>query len=119
MKKIQKIVNYFHPKAKFGHYGETDDLNQYDFVLMSIPASRSMDKMRRKLQEAKELPTKLFVQIQVDDDDAAIIPQIMQTIQELGITNYGIHLSKDFYSFFSESHIKNKVANGMLAGIGG
>ena len=119
VKKIQKIVNYFHPKTKFGHYGESDDLKQFDFVLMSIAASGSMEKMRRKLQQARELPTKLFVQIQVDDDDAAIIPQIMQTIQVLGITNYGIALGKDLYSYFSESNIKIKVANGMLAGIGG
>lgn len=117
--KIKKIVNYFHPKTKFGHYGETGELKQYDFVLMSIPASRSMEKMRKKLQEAKELPTNLFVQVQVDKDDAAIIPQIMQTIQVLGITNFGIALDKDLYSYFSESRINNKLANGMLAGIGG
>jgi biofilm PGA synthesis lipoprotein PgaB len=119
MKKIQKIVNYFHPKARFGHYGETDNLKQFDFVLMSIPASGSIEKMRKKLQQAKELPTKLFVQIQVDKDNAAIIPQIMQTIQVLGITNYGIALGNDLHSNFSESNIKNKMANGMLAGIGG
>jgi peptidoglycan/xylan/chitin deacetylase (PgdA/CDA1 family) len=119
VKKIQKIVNYFHPKTRFGHYGETDNLKYFDFVLMSIDASGSMEKMRRKLQEAKELPTNLFVQVQVDSKDAAIIPQIMQTIQVLGITNYGIALGKDLYSFFSESNINNKMANGMLAGIGG
>ena len=119
VKKIQKIVNYFHPKAKFGHYGESDDLEHFDFVLMSIAASGSVEKMRRKLQEAKALPTNLFVQVQVDNKDAAIIPQIMQTIQVLGITNYGISLDKDLYSYFSESNMKNKVANGMLAGIGG
>jgi len=119
VRKIQKIVNYFHPKTKFGHYGETDNLKSYDFVLMSIPASRSMEKMRRKLVEAKELPTNLFVQVQVDKDDAAIIPQIMQTIQVLGITNFGIALDKDLYSYLTDSRIYNKVANGMLAGIGG
>jgi L-rhamnose mutarotase len=78
-----------------------------------------MEKMSRRLQEAKALPTNLFVQVQVDNKDAAIIPQIMQTIQVLGITNYGIALGKDLYSYFSESNIKIKVANGMLAGIGG
>jgi len=119
IRKIQKIVNYFHPKTKFGHYGETDNLKSYDFVLMSIPASRSMEKMRRKLLEARKLPTNLFVQVQVDKDDAAIIPQIMQTIQVLGITNFGIALDKDLYSYLTDSRIHNKVANGMLAGIGG
>ncbi|WP_455206857.1 polysaccharide deacetylase family protein [Kaarinaea lacus] len=116
--KIRKIVNYFHPKAKFGHYGETDDPDQFDFVLLSVTAPQSIEQLRSKLQAAKESSPRLFIKVKVDRDDTATIPQIVQTLRALGINDYGIALDKDFYTFHNESNMRNKMANGMPAGIG-
>jgi poly-beta-1,6-N-acetyl-D-glucosamine N-deacetylase PgaB len=117
--KIRKIVTYFHPKTKFGRYGEDGDLTRFDFVLISISASRSIEQMRRQLQEAKGLPAKLFIQVKVGDSDTATIPLIVQTIRALGINDYGIAMDKDFYTLDDELILKDRTANGMLAGTGG
>ncbi|HEY5603554.1 MAG TPA: polysaccharide deacetylase family protein [Gammaproteobacteria bacterium] len=119
VEKIRKIMSYFHPKTKFGHYGENNELAQFDFVLMSVTASQSIEQMRKKLQEAKALPTRLFINVKVSKSETAAIPQIVQTIRTLGINDYGIALDKDFYTFDNKFILKNTTVKGMLAGIGG
>lgn len=116
---IRKIVSYHHPRARFGHYGETDNLAAYDFVIVPVTVSRSQDKMRKQILQAKGLPTTLFVHLRFDNDDAGILPQVMETIRALGIKHYGIALNNNFYGFGNKSGMAKEMAKGTLAVFGG
>ena len=116
---IRKIVKYHHPRARFGHYGKTDNLAAYDFVIVPVTASRSQDKLRKQILEAKGLPTTLFVRLEFNDDDAGMVPQVMETIRALGIKHYGIALNNNFYGFGNNTGIAEEMAKGTLAVFGG
>lgn len=116
--KIKKIVNYFHPKSKFGHYGKPDNSKDYDFVILPVESSRSNERLRKEILEAKGLPTKLFFHVKVPQEDLSTIPKIEETIRSLGVEHFGIEVSKDFYSLHGGFATPNKSANRLLAAFG-
>jgi len=117
--KIKKIVTYFHPKTKFGYYGEIDNTKDYDFIILPVEGSQSNEQLRKKILKAKGLPTKLFLQVKVPQDEASTLPKIEETIRSLGVEHYGIDTDTDFYSLLGNFTIPNKSVNGLLAGFGG
>jgi len=117
--KIKKIVNYFHPKSKFGYYGETENTKDYDFIILPVEGSQSNEKLRKKILKAKGLPTKIFIQIKVPQEETSALPKIEETIRSLGVEHYGIDTDRDFYSLHGGFTNMNQSANGILAGFGG
>lgn len=116
--KIKKIVNYFHPKSKFGHYGKIDNTGNYDFVILSVESSRSNEQLRKEILSAKGLPTKLFIHVIVPQEGMLTIPKIEETIRSLGVEHFGIDANKDFYSLHGGFATPNKSANRLLAAFG-
>ena len=55
IKKIKKITSYFHPKSRFGHFGETEAARTYDFVILPIEDPDSNEQLRKQIQKAKGL----------------------------------------------------------------
>ncbi|MGD8639785.1 MAG: hypothetical protein PVG89_04110, partial [Gammaproteobacteria bacterium] len=90
----------------------------YDFAIIPVTASRSQDKLRDQLLEAKGVPTKLFVHLKIDQDDTGAVPHIMETLRALGIKHYGIASGNDLYGY-NESNIAKEMAKGTLAVFGG
>ncbi|MGD8560068.1 MAG: poly-beta-1,6-N-acetyl-D-glucosamine N-deacetylase PgaB [Gammaproteobacteria bacterium] len=118
VKMISKIVKYHHPRVQLGHYDKARNLASYDFVIVPVTASRSQDKLRDQLLEAKGVPTKLFVHLKIDQDDTGAVPHIMETLRALGIKHYGIASGNDLYGY-NESNIAKEMAKGTLAVFGG
>ena len=118
-RKIKKIINYFHPNSQFGHLGKTDDINDYDFVILSVESSRSNEQLRKEILDAKGLPTKLFIYVKVLQKDTSSVSKVEETIRSLGIEHYGIDTNKDYYSLLGDFAIPNKPVNKLLAVFGG
>ncbi|WP_455202715.1 polysaccharide deacetylase family protein [Kaarinaea lacus] len=116
--KIKKIVNYFHPKSKFGHYGKIDDIRNYDFIILPVESSHSNEQLRKEILNAKGLPTKLFIHVKVPQEDMSTVPKIEETIRSLGVEHYGIDVNRDFYSMLGGFAIPDKPANRLLAAFG-
>ena len=116
---IRKIVEYYHPKSQFGHLGNTPKMDDYDFLILPVAANQPEDELRKQVLKAKGLPTRLFIQVKVDDDHTESVPGIIDTIRALGIKHYGIALQKDLYGFDNNISITKELAKGTLAVFGG
>lgn len=117
MKSIRKIVEYYHPKSSFGYYGETSKAGDYDFVILPVNANEPSDEIRDRILQATGLPTKLFVQVKVDDNDNSTLPRVMDMIRNLGIKHYGVAYKNDLYGQMN-THAKD-MAKETLAVFGG
>ena len=118
-KDVRKIVEYYHPKSKFGHYGLTSQQDNYDFVVLPIKADLSYEDLRKQIKNANSSTTKLLIQIKVDQEHSDTLPEVINAIRSLGIVHYGSVYEKGFYgSFLNFSHSKY-LAMETLAGFGG
>jgi len=118
-KAVRKIVEYYHPKSQFGHYGITSQQDNYDFVILPVKADLSYDELRKQIKKANSSTTKLFIQVKVDEEHSDTLPEVINAIRSLGIVHYGSVYEKGFYgSFLNFSH-SNYLAMGTLAGFGG
>jgi len=95
MASIRKIVEYYHPKSAFGYYGETKKAGDYDFVIVPVNTSEPSDEIRDKVLRATGLPTKLFVQLKVNENDESSVPGVIDMIKNLGIKHYGVAYKDD------------------------
>ena len=116
-KTIRKIVEYYHPKSSFGAYGEMRKAGNYDFVILPVNASESSDEIRDRILKATGLPTKLFVQVKVNDSDNSTLPRVMDMIRNLGIKHYGVAYKNDLYGRMNTR--ANDIAKETLAVFGG
>ncbi len=119
IKKIKKIISYFHPNSRFGYFGKTDNVEGYDFVVLPVEDPGSPESLRDQIQKAKSLPTTLFVYLNVPRSKLSSIPNIEETLRTLGVKHYGINASEEFYSSSKNFAAPNISVNGLLAGFGG
>lgn len=119
MNTIKKIVEYYHPKSSFGFYGEPRKAGGYDFVILPVNANDSTDEIRDQILKATGLPTKLFVQVKVDDSDQSTLPRIMDMIRNLGIKHYGIAHKRDLIGQSNSYTRATQSATETLAVFGG
>jgi len=95
MTSIRKIIEYYHPKSAFGHYGETKTAGEYDFIILPVTTSEPSDEIRDRVLRATGLPTKLFVEVKVDNNDDSSLPGVIDMIKNLGIKHYGVAYKND------------------------
>lgn len=117
--KIRKVVEYYHPKSKFGHFGITSQKEDYDFVILPVQVGQKHDELRQEILKAKGLPLKLFVQVKVDNQHSDALPEVLDTIRGLGILHYGTFYQNGFYGSRNEFSITKEMAKGTLAVFGG
>lgn len=116
---IKKIVDYYHPRSQFGHYGRTKLASSLDFIIVPVEVTPDTATIRQEVLAAKGLPTKLFVHLKADDSDSDVIPSLMETIQAIGIHNIGIAYEDAFYGPNTEHTITHQPGKRDLAVFGG
>lgn len=124
MIKIRKIVEYYHPKSSFGYYGdfkngEIKNAGIYDFVILPVNAANSNDAIRDQILKVTGIPTKLFIQVKVEDGDDRILPRVIDMIRNLGIKHYGVAHAQDLHAHEGNYTRANDLAKGTLAVVGG
>ena len=105
---VRKIVEYYHPKSSFGYYGQPEQASTYDFVMLPVNVSEPSDEIRDRILKATGMPTKLFVQVKVTDQDDSTLPSVLDMIRNLGIKHYGVAYKNGLYGLNEQTH-----ANGM------
>ncbi len=116
---VRKIVEYYHPKSSFGFYGEPKKAGAYDFVILPVNISEPSDEMRDRILKATGLPTKLFVQVKVNNQDDSTLPRVLDMIRNLGIKHYGVAYKNGLYGQINGYTHANGMAKETLAVFGG
>jgi hypothetical protein len=124
MTKIRKIVEYYHPNSSFGYYGdiknnETKNISSFDFVILPVNAANSSDEIRDRILKVTGIPTKLFIEVKVEDGDDRTLPGVIDMIRNLGIKHYGVSHAQDLHARKNEYTHAYDMAKGTLAVFGG
>jgi len=116
---IKQVTRYFRPNIKFGHYGNSDQPSEFDFTIIPVEASLNREEFRKKILNAKGLPTRLLFYVRGNSQSVKSLPGIVETLRALGVQHYGIALSNDFNGLYQNAINTNKLADGTLAVFGG